>query len=335
MRRYFLLYRLSLVLLTIAALQSCKKENGIDNNSVIKKPYSLYVGANNGALLNTNDGTDYRTIFPADNYAARAIVTYGMNVIFIKGNVHLSVNNSNFNPKYFFANPLPQWQPMILSVPSHKRIYLSSVDPGTRGIVYSEDSGMTWKNDAGWDNFIEGGNVTSFTQMKNGTLFAFNDTKDSLYQRDAVGDAWSLVGRNIQQPSGTLYLGHFNNTLTMTDYSGATGVQYSNDSGKLWTPYTGLPPRKLYASFAPFEKVLLVGTDSMGVYRLENNKFVPSNNGLETNTSVYGIVGKDDIYKNEVKKEYIYIATDKGLYRSEDLGYSWARVLEGNFRTVY
>lgn len=335
MRRCFLLYRLSLVFFAAALLQSCKKENGIDNNSVIKKPYSLYAGASNGALLNTNDGTDYRTIFPADNYPARAIVTYGMNVMFIKGNLHLSVNNGNFNPKYFLVNQLPNWQQMILNVQSHSRLYLSSGDPLTKGIVYSEDSGMTWQRDTAWDAGVEGGWVTSFTQLKNGVLFAYNDFKDSLYQRDSRTDAWTLAAPNRQQPSGTSYLCHFNNTLTLTDSSGATGVQYSNDSGKTWTAYNGLPPRKLYATAAPFEKVLLVGTDSMGVYRLENGQFVPSNNGLETNTSVYGIVGKDNIYKNDISKNYIYLATDKGIYRSEDLGFSWARMLEGSFRTVY
>src|SRR5690606_17055033 len=102
-----------------AAFQSCKKSNGIDNNSVIKKPYALYVGANSGDLLNTNDGEKYKTIFAADKYPYRAIVTSGENIVFVKANVHVSENNGrNFNPTYTgFATPsyIAPWQQMILN----------------------------------------------------------------------------------------------------------------------------------------------------------------------------------------------------------------------------
>jgi len=338
MRRYNQLYKLAFAFFAVAAVQSCKKSNGIDNNSVIKKPYALYVGSNSGDLLNTNDGTAYKTIFATDRYPYRAIITSGDNVLFVKANVHLSENNGhNFNPTYTgFANPFTPWQQMILNVESYGKIYLASIDPTSRGVVYSEDHGKKWKVDNNFDTSVNPtALISSFTQLKNGTMFGFDDTKDSLYRKDNKDDAWSHFLQNRQQPGGMSYLSHFNNTLLLTDFRGTNGVQYSNDSGKNWTPYTGLPIRKLLCTNAPLDRVLLVGTDSFGVYRLENGRFVASNNGLENYTTVYAIAGKEDIYKNGIEKRYIYLATNRGVYRSEDLGFTWALVLEGDFGSLY
>lgn len=340
MRKYYQFYKLALGLFAVAAMQSCKKSNGIDNNTVIKKPYGLYIGTNSGDLLKSNDGLNYQTIFGVDRFPYRAIITSGpTNVVIVKANVHLSENEGhNFNSTYTqFAPPFPSapWQSIILNVTNHGRIYFSSTDPASKGVVYSEDNGKKWKIDDLWDDGATGGNITSFAQLKNGPLFTFNDKDDSLYMKDSKDDAWTLYPKNVKLPTGMSYLSRFNNTLLLTDYTGANGVHYSNDSGKNWTKYVGLPLRPLLCTHAPFDRVLLVGTDSMGVYRLENDKFVPSNNGLETHTKVYAIAGKEDVYKNGFEKKYIYIATNKGLYRSEDLGFSWALVLDGDYGALY
>lgn len=337
MRRTNQLYKLAFAFLALTATQSCKKSNGIDNNTVIKKPYGLYIGANNGELLNTTDGINFRTLFGVDRYPYRAITTSGPNILFVKANVHISENNGqNFNVIYRnFANPFAMWQSMILTSESHGRVYVASTDPASRGVAYSDDNGKTWRADGKWDEGIMGGGISSFAQLKNGPLFAFSDMNDSLYIRDNKDDDWSHFPRDRQQPEGTSYLSRFNNTLLLTDLLGVQGVHWSNDSGKNWTKYSGLPNRPLLATNAPFDRVLLVGTDSMGIYRLENGRFVASNNGLENFTTVYAIAGKEDVYKNGIEKKYIYIATDKGLYRSEDLGFTWALMLEGDFGAVY
>ena len=339
MRRYNQLYKLAFALFAVAAFPSCKKSNGIDNNTVIKKPYGLFIGAKEGAFLNTNDGVNFTTLFSTDDFPYRAIITSGDNILFVKANVHLSEDNGNiFNPSYKSFTPRldsVDWQSMILNVEDHGRIYLSSIDPATKGIVYSEDNGKKWKPDNEWDDNAMGGRISSFAQLRNGALFAYSDDKDSLYRRDNKDDKWSQAQPNVKQPTGLSFLTRFNNTLILTDRLGVEAVQYSSDSGKTWKKYPGLPVRPLYGTNAPFDKVLLVGVDSMGVYRLENDKFVASNNGLESYTTVYAIAGKDDIYKNGLEKRYIYIATNKGLYRSEDLGFSWALVLEGDFRALH
>jgi hypothetical protein len=333
MRRSYLINRLAFVALLAVAFVSCKKENGIDNETVIKKPYGLYVGDHLGALLSTNDGDTFKTVFPKDGYPIRAITTINKNAIFIKANVHLSQDNGqNFNPTYFFANPIPVWQQMILTVPSHGRVYLSSIDFTTKGVVYSDDTGRTWHNDDQWDPGIAAGGITSFTQLKNGMLYAHALNSDSLYKRDNRDDKWTHVNPIPNIPGGgMLYISHFNDEIVGT---GVNGVYHSTD-GINWSQYNGLPATFYRCTSAPFEQALLVGTDSMGIYRLDGNTFVAANNGLETKTTVFAITAKENVYKNETSKKYVYIATDKGVYRSEDMGHNWIRVLPGRFVSAY
>jgi hypothetical protein len=97
----------------------------------------------------------------------------------------------------------------------------------------------------------------------------------------------------------------------------------------------GLPKHILYCTYAPFDQTILVGTDSMGVYRWDGTNFVPSNAGLQDNTVVYSFAAKEDVYKNGVSKKYVYAATNKGLYRSEDYGVNWTLALPGSFVALY
>ncbi len=56
---------------------------------------------------------------------------------------------------------------------------------------------------------------------------------------------------------------------------------------------------------------------------------------MEPNPSVRGIVAKENIYKNNISRQYIYISTNYGIYRSEDGGETWALVFPGNFTIIY
>ena len=343
MQKSFLYYKLSFVAFAIVLFTSCRKENGIDNDTVIKKPYGLYIGTSQGALLNTNDGELYKTIFPPDGYPQRSLVYSGPNIIMIKDRVHVSEDNGrNFNPKYFFAHPFPSWQSMMLVVPSHNRVYLSNFNFGARSVAYSEDNGVKWVVDGEWGIDVLGEDITSFAQLKNGLLLGHSAVTDSLYKRTDKNAKWEHVKAGQGQtstglpPAGRFYINRMENTLIATDYTGLNGVQYSDDNGLNWKQYQGtLPTRPLYATNAPFDQVLLVGTDSMGVYKLKNGTLAPANNGLEENTSVFAIIGKEDIYKNDATRRYIYIATDKGLYRSNDLGENWHIVQPGDYRALY
>jgi len=338
MQKASFLYQLTGALLLVAALQGCRKENGIDNNNVIKRPYGLYVADAQGTLYNTSNGRDYKLVFPPDGYAPRAILTAGTNLLWIKHNVHLSLNGgNNFNPTDTTVVDSISWQPIILKVPSHGRVYLCT--DSAYGLKCSEDNGKTWFADTLWNISTDPVLVrmTSLAQLRNGALFGYDHMNHKLYKRGGgKDDRWVEVAVSTTLPdTGKFYLSHFNDILLLTDYTGAGGVWHSENQGAGWSQYGGLPQRRLFATVAPFDKVLLVGTDSLGVYSLSGNMFSPINNGLSPNTSVRGIAGKDDIYKNDLVQDYFYIATSTGVFSSADEGENWIEVFPGDFTAIY
>jgi len=319
-------------------LQSCRKENGIDNNNVIRTPYSLYYGDSEGSLENTNDGVNYKRIFPYDGIPMRAIVTSGTNILFVKRNTHLSVDNGeNFNPTNFNTVQGSPFQSGILDVTSHNRLYLCSNTILGKGLEYSDDHGVKWVPDNNWDTSIKGTlHPTSLTQLKGGDLFVLSNEfgTNRLFRRTSKEQWWVEVKPLIGLPaSGIYFLSRLNDALIASNVTG--GIYFSNDKGLTWQPYAGLASSEIVnATYAPFDQTLLAGT-SRGVYRLVAGTFVLSNNGLAPATQVYSIIAKADTYKNEVIKQYVYIGTSTGLYRSEDLGQNWINVKDGDIRRVY
>jgi hypothetical protein len=331
------LYAASLAaLLLTLGLAGCRKENGIDNETVILKPYAVFVADGEGALFSTNNGDEYTTLFTPDGFASRAIVTAGTNIIWVKNNLFTSEDNGlNFNARYFYSRAGVPWQQMILYVPSHGRVYISSAQDRT--VAYSEDNGVMWKADRAFDTLLGPGAITSFAQLGTGALFGYSNDSNRIYRRDNKDDKWSETFPNNLPVDSSFYLHNFNNILTLSSYRGGNGVWYSNDSGRNWTQYGGVPQRKIYCTASPLNQVLLIGTDSTGIYRSVNgtSAFVPANSGLDLYTSVYGITGKDNQYKNGRVLQYVYIATSTGVYRSEDGGQNWIKVKPGVHRSIY
>jgi hypothetical protein len=318
----------------------CRKENDPQNNTVIRTPYGVYFSDRLGALYNTNDGKAFKSVFPTDGYSPRSIIaTSGDNILWIKKNLHVSADNGeNFNPaslklKYLMPDSLSNWMNLILDVPSFGRVYVATPN-SAKGIAISKDHGITWEDDGAASVVTSG--VQSFAQLTNGKLYALDNTSSTVYEQVSAPSPWTAVAPVTPLPAGRFHMTRFNNNLVAADYNGAGGVYYSNNGGVDWFSYPGMPTnQEIYAISAPFDQVLLAGTDSAGVYRLNGTSFEPSNNGLQPFTKVYGFAGKQDTYKNDRIIQYIYIATNNGIFRSEDLGRNWVLVRPGDFRAIY
>lgn len=326
---------------SIMLFQGCKKEDtlGIDNDKIIRTPYSLFAGTDQGWLVKTNDAERYTAVFPSDGYAAAALLTCKTNLLFVKNNVHLSENDGqNFNPVFYKVRRQP-WQEMIVNAEQQGRIYITSTEG--RGISYSEDTGKTWVRDDNWEeNPPPNTEVTSFTVTDDGAVYAFSYKNFVLLKRASAGDAWTTVTTTGMFPpeDAKYFITSSGNNLYLTDYSGKYDVWHSEDGGANWARYfrSLMPYRTHYNTAAAASGgPLLVGTDSFGVFRAEGNMMVPASGGLDQVTSVYRIVVKKNIYKNGAIHEYVFMATNNGIYRSEDKGYNWDKMTFGEFERKY
>jgi hypothetical protein len=355
-----------LILLFIAIVivgSSCQKNNGIDNNSILKIPYTMYTADTSGNLYYTNDGINYRLIqFPSDGYPSRSLLYSDSNVLWVKVGINISTPNiRNFNLAFKDVNPLPVWQPLAYDSKSHGRVYLSIKDPipthsGSlwgNGVAYNDSNGAInhWHPDTSWDVSPADANIhlTSFTEMRSGIVVGLDHISNRIFYRVKKSDRWKEridttgIYKLPISAATAFYLGHINNLVVAADYNGVGGVWYSGDTGQTWKQYAGIPNRKIYSIGNPFDQVLMVGTDSAGIYYCKQQDllsgtpvFAPANTGFVTPyTSVRGIVEKLDVYKNSETNKYIYVATNTGVYRSTDLGQSWIRVKTGNYVSMY
>ncbi|MBC7554819.1 MAG: hypothetical protein H7257_12670 [Taibaiella sp.] len=350
----------TLSLATIGLLAGCKKSNTINNSQVVATPYSLYFTDSSGALYNSTDGKSAKVVFASDGQPTRAIVTINENLLWIKPSIYLSSNSGrNFNYAYDSLTSVPMVtntgrafnlnQSMVANVPAWNHVYVVSDNPSPEnffGMAGNERDGILgeWYPENWYDTdqivFTYQMTITSFTLLKDNILIAYDAIHNRVFSRNALPNRWKESQQRAGLPGTPAFfsLGHYNHRVIAIDNFGASGAYFSDDTGKTWTSFTGLPAgRPLMCVASPFEEVCLVGTDSAGVYILNTNTntFQPSNTGLAANTIVRNIAFKENIYKNGTKKQFVYLATNKGIYQSTDKGNSWVKTISGNFINIY
>lgn len=342
MNKRYLSSVLLLTCLAFTTFQSCKKESalGIDNDKVVKIPFSLYAANSDGALISSTDGDNYVDIFPPDGYPTKLIFTAGPNLLFLKANLHCSDNDGqNFNPVNTQVKIFP-WQSMAYYFKNHGKAYISS-NLG-KGIAVSEDNGKTWKADEAWaPNPPPSFEVSSFAGLSNtNELFSFSNKGNILFRKSDADANWTPVTAEGFFPvNGTrFYLTSNASTLFLIDYNGLGGAWYSDDSGNHWIRIgQGSLPLGVQWNCANSPQgghSLVVGTDK-GAYKVTNDQFETANGGFDIGTSVYSITSKSNTYKNDAIRTYVFIGTSKGIYRSEDFGRTWDKMTYSDLNKKY
>jgi hypothetical protein len=340
-----LLGKLSLISLLAISSQSCKKENGIDNNNVIQRPYVLYVADASGTLLKSNDGNNYKTILAGDGTPIRAISTSKEKLLFVKSD-RLFVSSdtgTSFNPLLQNRVSVPTnivGSTFLLDIPSLNRVYLTNTLSIRGKVSLSPENGKYFNPDTSWAPGMDSAYVIeTFTYLDNQNLCGYSPTGSvngttSLFIKKHKDSVW--LPQITDLPGSVKYqLANKGNTIIATDFDGIKGSYYSDDMGKTFKAFTGLPSaKKLYCTHSS-SNIILIGTEKNGVYLTSGTSFSPSNSGIDAQTSVYGIAAKENYYKNGVTKKFFYLATSTGIYKSEDMAKSWIKVnKDGDFRTI-
>lgn len=214
--------------------------------------------------------------------------------------------------------------------------------------------------------------MTTFSYLPNGTLCGYDTyhnrnffrTKTTLWHEVTansdsidwpnIGDPanragnglphnvrFSAPGFDMSTDTAAWYsYGHFNNRLIAIDNRNCNGngAYYSDDNGRNWTQYSGLPAKPLLCIASPFEEISLIGTEGAGLYFLNTNTGawqLQVNNGLSNNLIIRNIAYKQNIYKNGAVAKFVYLATNKGIYQSTNGGSNWILTIPGNFVAVY
>jgi hypothetical protein len=335
----------------LIGLSSCKKYNQVDNASTVKTPYTLFIGGYNGTLHKTNDGLYYKPLFPTDNRAVRQIVVADSNLLYLKENFYYSTNegsafqisNNHVNPYFdvFYKYYLPN---QAIYDKTTKRVYLCTKSTGN-GLEYSTDYGVTFTQDANWNDPTL--DSLSITQLDNGDLYILKDSASNVYRRTGTSN-WTRVIPDLVNvlPSDSFqapqyitkwYISHTHDTLIAIDYDGINGVYYSADYGVNWFPCTGIPKvRKILFGHQAFgNNTFYVGIDSGGLYKLKGSVLEPTSAGIPWYAKVHYVEGKTLTYRTDVKRTYLFCATDLGLYRSETNGLDWKLIRTGTYSTLY
>ena len=350
MRRLNIAYTIGGVALAALLLSSCTRDENIDNLNVITKPYSLHFADSAATLYATNDGQRFSVIPNQQGRPIEAISTSGEYLLFrMQFSPILFVDdagegiNHNFNPTFTDMNPASYGNSAILNLPGYNdtgaikkdRLYVAA---GTnKGIAYNDSNGKS----SAWFyvNDLElGTSVTSFAQLEDKTLVAFDDVSRSIWTKNDLKSDWKRKSATGLPAAGTdrmMIINQKNDIIAVIYNSGVIGtgspaIWRSTDKGATFfeIPLTGITePGVITGIAAPFGKVLIITTINTGVYRLsgqgvwENTTF-----GLKNNLNIFGITSKNNKFKNGKDAEYLFIATSDGVYRSDDMGQNWIRL---------
>jgi hypothetical protein len=322
--------------------------DGFECTSIITSAENV-LWAKRNIYVSVNNGTNF-------NHAYDSLRTF----------TRVSCNGVPMHLNQSMMIDLPDWN-MIYSITNLVHNPPTTVD--YLGAEFSNNHGIrgSWGTEGSYDTGGRTGQLPvrmlSYTRLVNGVLCGLALDPDSVHFRNfyktCAGCSWletTAAGSGSLGPhysdstgvalppsvaipdTGFFTYGHFNNRLIAIDEHCYNGAWYSDDTGRTWNKYAGLPTGvPLICISSPFEEKCFIGTYGGGLYVLSPNYdgWQQNNNGLTPNMVIRSIAAKENIYKNGVHKRYIYLATSNGIYQSTDDGVNWVKTIPGNYVAIY
>jgi hypothetical protein len=333
------------------AFAGCEKYNNIDNSGSITIPYSLYVGGVNGSVHKTNNGIDFDQLFLGDGVFTNALIVADTNIIMVKNFTYTANGLAKiFNPiqKGNSVHQAPYAAPSGNNGLAYNRPNTTLYFPGQKSVYVcgtsvpvnvSTNNGITFTTDA-----FKGTQTAanSIAQLSNGNIFSYNNLSIVPNFCTRTGGLpntpWVTVVDNLNDNGGVSWiLSAYKDTLMAFCKFGLAKPRYTVNSGTNWTNYTGLPDSCLLtmAKTCKATNQFYVCLDKKGLYRLNGTRFEKIPGQLPANIRAYDIVGKRNTYRSGGTKDYMFLATDQGLYMSETNGDNWFKVHNNPCSALY
>lgn len=350
MRRFNIAHTIGGVALAALSLSGCvNRSENLDNLNVITKPYSLLFADVHGTIYSTYDGQMFDVIPNSQGVPMMGLGATDKYILLRPNASYLMVDdagegvNRNFNMSYSRVNPASFGPTFMLNLPDYNdtgsgltdRLYVASDE----GLAYSDSNGQTqtsWFRVTDPELVNNNGKITSLGQLDDKKLVAYDDQTRKIWIKNDLKSEWRIQESAGLPAGGNMFIITMKNDILAVMMQNSTdfGIWRSTDNGKTFNKLTndGGLTSDVTCAIAAFDKVIIVGTASGGIWRFSGQgKWEQSSIGLKAGIQIYGLVYKSNKFKaggsaeNGKIGEYIYAATNDGVYRSDNLGQNWVR----------
>jgi hypothetical protein len=336
----------ALIIIGLFCLSTCffscgTKNNPIDNSSTITLPYVLWAGTENGQIYKTNNGQSFDRYVNISSAFMNSIWSVDTNLLYIT--TKAVVGKGTVPAEKFFGTLIttfnPVWRNNSINInsfqnsaaynTSRKKMYVCSRDLDK---LYENDSFATIGN---WNvcSFPTApGNVVSVVCAGDGIDYCININR-GIFKRNVGSNNFDPVGTFTGAGTSEVFLSTYNSTLIANPNTGDK-VSFSTDQGNSWNYYTGMPAKKVLMGKQLADGKYYSSADSAGLYRLNGTAFESISGGLPYQARIWDIAMKTNVYRGGASTTTYFLATNLGLFKSENNAEDWVKIRDESFTAL-
>ncbi len=335
------------LLLFILIGYGCTPHESGSNLDAVISPYRLFFGTENGEVINTNNGSDFRIYRVGAGVSINNILTINDYLFFNTGLISRQMEGENTANVVYNNLGDPVYYPFaggnMIYAEDEGVLYAAS--DGNSPLIYSNDMGDTWMkyDDASFvSGNIDPDNAASVLHVEGGgTFFSDGEVSPNRKQKVYAKNNGTQVGWDEVNPpdfeDGVIYRFALstNNKILAYDVMGVEDLIFYSigNNNKLTNIRTKEIPadagKILRAKFYYIDYVFLCAENGLYKLDLRSNLFTKLKFPEVGQLTAVDITFKKTIYRSGNEKESMFVATDKGLFESIDMGESFTKIYDG------